>query len=147
MNEAMKKIEELKKLVRLTDEESKRKVDEIAIWFKDHKDPESQELFDRFMTDGLEEIEVEIADIRRQIEDEDYRLLPISYIAKKYFGKSQSWLSQRINGTKVRGHVYTLNDEQKKIFNIFVFMILQEQQILILIRIGFMIKCYLIMHM
>ena len=117
MNEAMKKIEELKKLVRLTDEESKRKVDEIAIWFKDHKDPESQELFDRFMTDGLEEIEVEIADIRRQIEDEDYRLLPISYIAKKYFGKSQSWLSQRINGTKVRGHVYTLNDEQKKIFN------------------------------
>jgi hypothetical protein len=117
MNEAMKKIEELKKLVRLTDEESKRKVDEIAIWFKDHKDPESQELFDRFMTDGLEEIEVEIADIRHQIEDEDYRLLPISYIAKKYFGKSQSWLSQRINGTKVRGHVYTLNDEQKKIFN------------------------------
>ena len=117
MNEAMKKIEELKKLVRLMDEESKRKVDEIAIWFKDHKDPESQELFDRFMTDGLEEIEVEIADIRRQIEDEDYRLLPISYIAKKYFGKSQSWLSQRINGTKVRGHVYTLNDEQKKIFN------------------------------
>ena len=117
MNEAMKKIEELKKLVRLTDEESKRKVDEIAIWFKDHKDPQSQELFDRFMTDGLEEIEVEIADIRRQIEDEDYRLLPISYIAKKYFGKSQSWLSQRINGTKVRGHVYTLNDEQKKIFN------------------------------
>ena len=113
----MKKIEELKKLVRLTDEESKRKVDEIAIWFKDHKDPESQELFDRFMTDGLEEIEVEIADIRRQIEDEDYRLLPISYIAKKYFGKSQSWLSQRINGTKVRGHVYTLNDEQKKTFN------------------------------
>jgi hypothetical protein len=117
MNEAMKKIEELKKLVRLTDEESKKKVDEIAIWFKDHKDPESQELFDRFMTDGLEEIEVEIADIRHQIEDEDYRLLPISYIAKKYFGKSQSWLSQRINGTKVRGHVYTLNDEQKKIFN------------------------------
>ena len=117
MNEAMKKIEELKKIVRLTDEESKKKVDEIAIWFKDHKDPESQELFDRFMTDGLEEIEVEIADIRRQIEDEDYRLLPISYIAKKYFGKSQSWLSQRINGTKVRGHVYTLNDEQKKIFN------------------------------
>lgn len=117
MNEAMKKIEELKKIVRLTDEESKRKVDEIAIWFKDHKDPESQELFDKFMTDGLEEIEVEIADIRRQIEDEDYRLLPISYIAKKYFGKSQSWLSQRINGTKVRGHVYTLNDEQKKIFN------------------------------
>lgn len=117
MKEAMRKIEELKKLVRLTDEESKRKVDEIALWFKDHKDPECQELFEKFMTEGLEEIEIEIADIRRQIDDEDYRLLPISYIARKYFGKSQSWLSQRINGTKVRGRSYTLSEEQKKIFN------------------------------
>ena len=57
MNEAMKKIEELKKLVRLTDEESKRKVDEIAIWFKDHKDPESQELFDSLEThDSIDKV-------------------------------------------------------------------------------------------
>ncbi len=117
MKEKKEKIKELKRLVRLTDEESKRKVDEIALWFKDHKDPECQELLDKFMTEGLEEIVVEAEDIRRQIEDEAYRLLPISYIAKKYFGKSQSWLSQRINGTKVRGRSYTLNEEQKRIFN------------------------------
>ena len=117
MEEAKKKIEELKELVRKTDDKSKNRIDEIALWFKEHQSDENQALLDQFMADGLEEIEVEIADIRRQIEDEDYRLLPISYIAKKYFGKSQSWLSQRINGTKVRGHVYTLNEEQKQIFN------------------------------
>ena len=43
--------------------------------------------------------------------------LPLSYIAEHYFKKSASWLSQRINGTPVRGRVYTLNEEQKEIFN------------------------------
>ncbi len=43
--------------------------------------------------------------------------LPLSYIAEHYFKKSASWLSQRINGTPVRGRVYTLNREQKDIFN------------------------------
>lgn len=117
MNQAEKYIEELKVLRGKTDEVSTKRVGEITEWFKEHKDEESQNILNRFIEDGLAEIEVGIEDIRRQIDDEDYRLLPISYIAKKYFGKSQSWLSQRINGTKVRGHVYTLNEEQKKIFN------------------------------
>lgn len=43
--------------------------------------------------------------------------LPMSYIAEHYFNKSASWLSQRVNGTPVRGRVYTLNSEQKEIFN------------------------------
>ena len=117
MTEAKKKIAELRKLVGRTDENSKKRVDEIALWFKEHTDAESQRLFDEFMDEGISEMQVELEDIRHQIDDEAYRLLPISYIAKKYFGKSQSWLSQRINGTKVRGRVYTLTDEQKRIFN------------------------------
>ena len=44
-------------------------------------------------------------------------ILPLSYIAKHYFGKSASWLYQRINGNKVRGKVYTLNKEEIEIFN------------------------------
>lgn len=117
MTEAKKKIAELRKLVGRTDENSKKRVDEIALWFKEHTDEESQRLFDEFMEEGISEMQVELEDIRHQIDDEAYRLLPISYIAKKYFGKSQSWLSQRINGTKVRGRVYTLTEEQKRIFN------------------------------
>ena len=117
MEEAKVLIQELKGLMGKTTPESEVRRNEIFAWFKEHRDKESQALFDQFMDDGISAMETEVADIRRQIEDEDYRLLPISYIARKYFGKSHAWLSQRINGTKVRGHSYTLNEEQKQIFN------------------------------
>lgn len=118
MEEAKALIKELKELVRKSDAQSEARMREIAKWFRDRKDDaEVQHLYDEFMEDGLAELEVEIEDIRRQISDENYRLLPLSHIAHKYFGKSHAWLSQRINGTKVRGHVYTLNAEQKQIFN------------------------------
>lgn len=54
--------------------------------------------------------------IKEQLKD-TYDILPISYIAKNYFNKSAAWLYQRINGTKVRGRVYTLNEKEKSIFN------------------------------
>ena len=117
MDKAKALIKELKGLMGKTTPESEARRNEIFAWFKEHDDEQSQALFDQFMDEGISEMEAEVADIRRQIDDEDYRLLPISYIAKKYFGKSHAWLSQRINGTKVRGHVYTLNEEQKRIFN------------------------------
>ena len=44
-------------------------------------------------------------------------IIPLGYIAKKYFGKSTAWLSQRINGTKVRGKVYTLSKKDLETFN------------------------------
>ena len=117
MEETKQLLEELKALMKKDDEESTARRDEISEWLKNHRSPEVEEAFKEFMEEGLAEISSEVQDIRRQIADEDYRLLPISYIAKKYFGKSHAWLSQRINGTKVRGKSYTLNSEQKEIFN------------------------------
>ena len=117
MEEAKKLIEELKELMGRFDRQSEERVREIAKWFGEHQDEETQKLYNDFMEDGLSHIETELVDIRRQIADEDYRLLPIGVIAEKYFGKSHSWLSQRLNGTPVRGKVYTLNAEQKAIFN------------------------------
>ena len=117
MEEAKALIKELRELVRKNDDASNARFKEISTWFKNHKDSDTQRLFDEFMDEGLTEAEIEIADIRKQIKDEDYRLLPISHIAHKYFGKSHAWLSQRINGIPVRGHVYTLNAEQKQTFN------------------------------
>lgn len=117
MEEAKRLIEELKGLIGKTDEASVARMDEISLWFRDHHTPENVALMQEFLDAGVAAVGAEVADIRHQIEDEQYRLLPISYIAKKYFGKSHAWLSQRINGTKVRGHVYTLNAEQKEIFN------------------------------
>ena len=117
MEEAKVLVEELKELMPKMDEQSEKRIGEITQWFKEHRSEENDALLRTFMEEGVNEVGAEIADIRRQIADEDYRLLPLSYIAHKYFGKSHAWLSQRINGTKVRGHVYTLNDEQKQVFN------------------------------
>ena len=96
---------------------SQKRRDEIALWFKEHRSPENEEIMRSFLQEGITAIAKEVQEIRRQIADDDYRLLPITYIANKYFGKSHAWLSQRINGTKVRGRTYTLSAEQKQIFN------------------------------
>lgn len=110
-------LTELKGLMGKTDQQSEKRRDEIAQWVKEHNTPEIEKQWCKFIEDGLAEIKSDTEVLRRQIEDEDYRLLPLSYIAKHYFGKSQAWLSQRINGSPVRGKVYTLNAEQKQIFN------------------------------
>ena len=55
--------------------------------------------------------------MRSQVDDDLYKLIPWSYIARTYFHREPSWLHQRINGSPVRGKVYTLNDEQKATLN------------------------------
>ncbi len=78
--------------------------------------------FNEWYRNGMDELGKEIdrierkASIRKQLEG-IIEFLPMSYIAKHYFGKSASWLYQRINGNTVRGRVYTLNDEQRATFN------------------------------
>lgn len=54
--------------------------------------------------------------LRAQIAGETYRLLPLSYIAEHYFGKSAAWLSQRLNGTLVHGRSYTPQRRAKEDF-------------------------------
>lgn len=54
--------------------------------------------------------------IREQMKD-IINLVPLSYIAQTYFGKSRAWLYQRINGYKIRGKVYSLNEKEIEIFN------------------------------
>lgn len=117
MNDVESKFRELRELMGKTDKISETRRDEISLWIKENSDNEEvAKAYGQFMETGLSEIESGIKDIRTQIES-NYELLPISYIAKHYFGKSRAWLYQRINGNKIRGKVYTLNDEQKGIFN------------------------------
>lgn len=78
---------------------------------------EEKNMAQAWWNSGVDQIKQDIVTLRQQIEEEDYKLIPISYIAKKYFGKSASWLYQRINGNKVGGRQYTLNEEQKATFN------------------------------
>lgn len=65
---------------------------------------------------GMNEIKEDIESLRQKIGDE-YELLPLAYIAEKYFNKTRSWLYQRLNGYSVRGKVYTLNPSERETFN------------------------------
>ena len=117
MEQARLLIEELGKLMGKTDAKSEQRRNEIALWFKDNSTPENEALFDAFVNNGVGQIANELESIRHKIETEEYKLLPLSYIATHYFGKSRAWLYQRINEMKVRGHRYTLNEEQRATFN------------------------------
>lgn len=71
---------------------------------------------------GIEGIENDVNEMREQLKirdqlKESIDIIPLSYIARTYFGKSASWLYQRINGNKVRGKVYTLNADETATFN------------------------------
>lgn len=75
-----------------------------------------------FLINGFARIEKEAGELAERVKLEKqiapYKdIIPLSYIARTYFGKSASWLSQRINGTRVRNKVYTLSKEDVEIFN------------------------------
>lgn len=116
MEDIGKLLAELKGLMGKEDEKSEVRRNEIALWVREHRNPEVEAAWDRFMDEGLSEIGRAVENIRHQI-DHNYDIIPMSYVARHYFGKSQSWLAQRINGYEVRGKVYTLNEAQKAIFN------------------------------
>lgn len=121
----MKEIEvvmnELKALAGKDDQKSRARKSELTDWLLAHKDGHEQEI-DDFMEIWLCEMEADNETIKKevlraQMDDKAYKLIPWSYIAKEYFGKSVAWLTQRINGYPVRGKVYTLNEEQKATLN------------------------------
>lgn len=85
------------------------------------KDSSKQEVTD-FMTDEYDRLIKEsdelLAAVTIQQQLDRYReIIPMSYIARTYFGKSASWLLQRINGNAVRGKVYTLKADEVETLN------------------------------
>lgn len=87
--------------------------------------PEEIKEISAFLMEGYKEIGTELEELELQAESAVLKqqiapymeIIPLSYIAKKYFGKSTAWLSQRINGSKVRGKVYTLSKKDIETFN------------------------------
>ena len=121
MEEITKVLEELKAVTGNYDMQSGAKKAELMQWIVEHKEGHEKEI-EAFMEEWLANMEVENEEIkkvaiREQISEKAYKLIPWSYIAKNYFGKSVSWLTQRVNGYPVRGKVYTLTEEQKRILN------------------------------
>lgn len=121
MEKITKVLEELKSVTGKTDERSEARKNELTQWIAAHKKGHEKEIED-FMGNWLDGMEAENEEIkkmaiREQISDKAYKLIPWSYIAKNYFGKSVSWLTQRVNGYPVRGKVYTLTEGQKETLN------------------------------
>ncbi len=118
MSEIDLKLKELKPLIGETDPASRAKFEEIMAYLDAHKDdPGAQEKLQMFFDAGMKQMGEEIEQLRAQIEENTYEILPLSYIAKNYFNKSRAWLYQRLNGYEVRGHRYTLNEKEKETFN------------------------------
>lgn len=116
MDELRTKINTLKSCIGKTDDESRRKFEELLGYLKENNSEEVQKEISDLLNNGLSEVKNEIAGLKSQIEDV-YDILPLSYIARTYFHKSRAWLYQRLNGYQVRGRVYSLNEEEKRIFN------------------------------
>ena len=45
------------------------------------------------------------------------KLISVSEFARKYFGKSASWLHQRINGNEVHGKAVTFTEKELNILS------------------------------
>ena len=117
MNNNTDLLKEYASLAGKEDEKSETRKTEILNYIKLHADDSDREEAKAFINQKMEQLQSEVLTLRDQLAEDDYKLLPLRYIAQKYFGKSAAWLSQRLNGSAVRGHVYTLNAEQKSIFN------------------------------
>lgn len=116
MKEYELKLKEFESLLGKDDEKSNARRTEIVSWLTSNGSEEVRKAAKELVMRHLHETDKFVKTIREQLGDK-YELLPISYIARHYFGKSAGWLHQRINGYRVRGKVYTLNDEQKQTFN------------------------------
>ena len=117
MNNNTDLLKEYASLAGKEDEKSEARKIEILNYIKLNADDSDREEAKAFISQEMEQLQSEVLTLREQLAEEDYKLLPLRYIAQEYFGKSAAWLSQRLNGSEVRGHIYTLNSEQKDIFN------------------------------
>ena len=117
MNNNTDLLKEYASLAGREDEKSEARKIEILNYIKLNADDSDREEAKAFISQKMEQLQSEVLTLREQLAEEDYKLLPLRYIAQEYFGKSAAWLSQRLNGSEVRGHIYTLNSEQKDIFN------------------------------
>lgn len=116
MNELTLKFEELKSCLGKTDAESRKKFEETLAYIRANDSEEAQRIMKETLDEGIKNTKQEIEVLKSQLED-IYDILPLAYIAKRYFNKSRAWLYQRLNGYKIKGKTYSLNEEEKRIFN------------------------------
>lgn len=96
-----------------TEEEYKKRFLSIQ---ERYTSPEEVEAINEFMMSLYKVMDEKAEEVERLLTIQEQlrpfkEILPMSYIARTYFGKSSAWLQQRIYGYKVRGKVYTLSEK------------------------------------
>ncbi len=116
-------LKELKIMSSLEGVESTDKMKAIAAKYRT---PEEKAYIKQYLDKELNQVEKEIdeldgkldrmLDIKRQVK-EISEIVSLKYIAQNYFGKSAAWLSQRVNGSPVRGKIYYLKEAEIQTLN------------------------------
>lgn len=118
----MKTLERMEQQVKdfagARDAEGMAKFKEALEYLKEHNSAELRDRMAKHITAKLDELEPKVKELtaREQLGD-IYEMLPLSFIAREYFGKSPAWLLQRINGYKVNGKARAFSEEEKEKFN------------------------------
>jgi hypothetical protein len=109
------KIEKLNReyLSASTEEQSKIKLEELKHFINEDVEKLGMEYLEisRKQLADLKEINV-----KARLQDIS-EIISTSYIAKKYFGKSKSWISQRINRHEVNGKPSRFTEEEIQTLN------------------------------
>ena len=75
------------------------------------------EFIESVISEKSDQLTVDIKNLCLKIRLKDYNeIIPYSYIAKHYFKKSKSWLSQRLNGYDGNGKPIEFNKTELEIF-------------------------------
>lgn len=78
---------------------------------------DERQAFSEATKKGLDSIKNELQDMKLALELGDVaNAISLSYIAKAYFGKSKTWLYQRLNGNKVNGKPAQFTEDERKRF-------------------------------
>ncbi len=117
--ELRKQLQELEPLMKagLTPENLERIEKIKASITTDTERAELEAFVERHLLETEDEVEELYNETIRLQMGEVLKIVNLSYIAKKYFGKTQAWLSQRINGCTVNGKKATFNNEEIKTLN------------------------------
>ena len=117
--------EKIKKLEMMVAANDPATMDYLAQMVAEVTTPDDKARLDELATKLMTEANEGLTSVENAVHEELLReqlgplaeALNMSYIARTYFGKSRSWLSQRLNGHVVHGRKVVLTDNERQILN------------------------------
>ena len=107
---------ELKELWKKSDEAHRVEIDKEISELLESMNTEDDERLLEGVKQDFANIHNKLEDVRQEVlRDKMKEVLPaisVSYIARKYFGKSSSWFYQRLNGNRVNGKEATFTPNE-----------------------------------